>query len=513
MSLFIAWSFVFWNGSLLGGAVQSGASLDIVFLLQGAAAACAALCCALGSGLLLRPARCALMFGGCAGCASCATVFAGLGAIWHVPGLAVAGFALSGVGSTLFIGWQRQLGSHGVRRAAGLTGLSYVLGLGEFLVVSFLPALVLIGVAAALPLGSFALLSYGEYQVDADTRSESFRLRERIRVIPWRLPAIVAIGHFCYGVTRLDGIVVSHLSLNVGQVLEASVPIACCLAGVMLAYVAYRRNAMAGLYVAFPMLALGCLLDLGRLAGGDIVTFGLVNVGSELVRHLTWFLMIDVIVKDGASALLCLAVLRVAHWGGCTLGQVAAGILGLGSVLSGVAVVLLMAGIFAILGVDTLFRARAREQAAGRRAGACHGERCGLPSSLPEGAVQETRSAPSFGNPSSEVQPSVNVPDPTAGEPQLATNIDPASRGASWPGSPQKCVMQVAERFGLSPRETEVLTIWVTGRALSYVEKALFISRSTVKTHLNHIYAKTGTANREELIELVAGEIDSVPLG
>lgn len=73
--------------------------------------------------------------------------------------------------------------------------------------------------------------------------------------------------------------------------------------------------------------------------------------------------------------------------------------------------------------------------------------------------------------------------------------------------------MQVAERFGLSPRETEVLTIWVTGRALSYVEKALFISRSTVKTHLNHIYAKTGTANREELIELVAGEIDSVPLG
>ena len=29
------------------------------------------------------------------------------------------------------------------------------------------------------------------------------------------------------------------------------------------------------------------------------------------------------------------------------------------------------------------------------------------------------------------------------------------------------------------------------------------ISKNTVKTHLNHIYAKTKTANREELLELL----------
>ena len=37
----------------------------------------------------------------------------------------------------------------------------------------------------------------------------------------------------------------------------------------------------------------------------------------------------------------------------------------------------------------------------------------------------------------------------------------------------------------------------------AYIEKQLFISKNTVKTHLNHIYAKTKTANREELLELL----------
>ena len=42
-----------------------------------------------------------------------------------------------------------------------------------------------------------------------------------------------------------------------------------------------------------------------------------------------------------------------------------------------------------------------------------------------------------------------------------------------------------------------------TGHTGAYIEKQLFISKNTVKTHLNHIYAKTKTANREELLELL----------
>lgn len=64
-------------------------------------------------------------------------------------------------------------------------------------------------------------------------------------------------------------------------------------------------------------------------------------------------------------------------------------------------------------------------------------------------------------------------------------------------------VALAAARFRLSPREQEVLAIWATGHTGAYIEKQLFISKNTVKTHLNHIYAKTKTANREELLELL----------
>ena len=66
-----------------------------------------------------------------------------------------------------------------------------------------------------------------------------------------------------------------------------------------------------------------------------------------------------------------------------------------------------------------------------------------------------------------------------------------------------KRVGLAAERFKLSPREQEVLAIWATGHTGAYIEKTLFISKNTVKTHLNHIYAKTNTANREQLLELL----------
>ena len=63
---------------------------------------------------------------------------------------------------------------------------------------------------------------------------------------------------------------------------------------------------------------------------------------------------------------------------------------------------------------------------------------------------------------------------------------------------------RAAARYALSPRETEVLAIWATGRSSRSIEKSLFIAQSTVKTHLNHLYAKTGTANRQELLQLLS---------
>lgn len=53
-----------------------------------------------------------------------------------------------------------------------------------------------------------------------------------------------------------------------------------------------------------------------------------------------------------------------------------------------------------------------------------------------------------------------------------------------------------APRTALSPRETEILEVLATGATNREAAKRLFISESTVKTHLVHLYEKLGVDNR-----------------
>lgn len=61
----------------------------------------------------------------------------------------------------------------------------------------------------------------------------------------------------------------------------------------------------------------------------------------------------------------------------------------------------------------------------------------------------------------------------------------------------------LARAYQLSPREVDVMELWGTGHTSSYIEEQLYIAKSTVKTHLSHIYEKTGTASKEELLQLI----------
>jgi predicted ATPase/DNA-binding CsgD family transcriptional regulator len=51
----------------------------------------------------------------------------------------------------------------------------------------------------------------------------------------------------------------------------------------------------------------------------------------------------------------------------------------------------------------------------------------------------------------------------------------------------------------LTPAETEVVRLAVNGLSNPEIGARLYMSRSTVKTHLSHVYAKLGVANRTEL--------------
>lgn len=57
-------------------------------------------------------------------------------------------------------------------------------------------------------------------------------------------------------------------------------------------------------------------------------------------------------------------------------------------------------------------------------------------------------------------------------------------------------------RYGLTPREFEIVSLLLLGRSSPRIQGELFISESTVHTHIRHIYAKMSIHSRQELIDL-----------
>ena len=61
-------------------------------------------------------------------------------------------------------------------------------------------------------------------------------------------------------------------------------------------------------------------------------------------------------------------------------------------------------------------------------------------------------------------------------------------------------VALLADRFALTPRETEIVQILARGHGCSYVAETLLISKSTVYTHVRNVYRKLDVSCHDELI-------------
>ncbi len=62
---------------------------------------------------------------------------------------------------------------------------------------------------------------------------------------------------------------------------------------------------------------------------------------------------------------------------------------------------------------------------------------------------------------------------------------------------------QLAQEYGLTPREAEVLTLIAQRKTRAEMEQELFLSQNTVKTHVRHVYAKLGVHSKADVYELV----------
>ncbi|MGP9612666.1 response regulator [Brachybacterium sp. AOP42-B2-9] len=78
-----------------------------------------------------------------------------------------------------------------------------------------------------------------------------------------------------------------------------------------------------------------------------------------------------------------------------------------------------------------------------------------------------------------------------------------AGRSILSPEVQQRMVARMTNpATALSPRETEILEALATGATNREVAKALFISESTVKTHLVHLYDKLGVDSRTSALRV-----------
>lgn len=64
---------------------------------------------------------------------------------------------------------------------------------------------------------------------------------------------------------------------------------------------------------------------------------------------------------------------------------------------------------------------------------------------------------------------------------------------------------QVAEEYGLTERETEVMILYAKGRSYVRLQEELHSSRGTITTHLRHIYQKMGVQNKQEFLDIIEG--------
>lgn len=90
-----------------------------------------------------------------------------------------------------------------------------------------------------------------------------------------------------------------------------------------------------------------------------------------------------------------------------------------------------------------------------------------------------------------------------ASAPATAPGSDAEEPASAPTPEPADYVAVMAEAYKLSPRETEVLRYLGRGRSVPYMREAMTLSKSTIETHIKHIYAKTDVHSKQELIDLI----------
>lgn len=397
---------------------------------------------------------------GAAGAMALGSILAAFGETDSSVGMGALVFSsvLTGSGSAaLFVCWGERFFGIGGRVALVelAVGSCVAFILGFFLCI--LPAPAALAIIAATPLGSAWLLLRDQRRETAQNPAAAM-LPEReplsrstvgllVKTLAGSLLVGMISGFFdvvggfnAYVVQDAYGIYLL-LAGTMATLLLALIALFCVRDGI---FYAYRFSVL--------VLCLGCLLT--PFLGDNATYFStLVFAGYTCYTIILYILCIDVATSFRINVARCLGLGFVALYGGEVLGHLLGYNVGPGMTPYGLALmtllavsVLLIAHLFLFTEVDLI--------------------KLGI----------------------GEVSRAVPTAEDDATPEEAVAAVDP--------------VPVIVERFGLTPRESDVLPLLLEGRTIQRIQETLFISAGTVSTHIRHIYQKTGSDNRQELIDL-----------
>jgi DNA-binding NarL/FixJ family response regulator len=88
--------------------------------------------------------------------------------------------------------------------------------------------------------------------------------------------------------------------------------------------------------------------------------------------------------------------------------------------------------------------------------------------------------------------------DPAVQHTVVAALADGRAAGAGGAGSADECRLELPD--DLTPREAEVLELIAEGLSNAEIAERLYVSPTTVKSHINHLFAKAGLRDRAQAV-------------
>ena len=453
-------------------------------------------------------------------CMAAGTLLCTFPSLASIPFVHDAGLVLSGFFAILLIlTWFDAYARLNARTIVLLAGAALLVSAVTCFAVLALPTEASSAVTAALPLASLACLpQLQEAQRHAGRPALSAIVRE---AVSWKTLLGVAVAFFVIGVI---GALAPQLGL-IAHLSPAYLAIPAAIAAVFVLS-ALHAPARVDASILFKLLLVG-VAALAFL----LVYYGNTNLSLVFFVFITadvllWTVLALASKKTPVDAHAVFAIGWLAECIGDVAGHNVGAIMGNTSLLFAIVMLLILVAVGFAFG-DGLFVIELEEAQGTVAAGAfkdvaadASGANDANPNRTHAQDGSSTMGADAAPSRSSDADASGTEPDLVASteagvDADAASNTEANAGGAGADGTDTQAPVRMSQaqaieafvtRHGISAREADVFALWVTGHGQKHIQDTLFISESTVKTHLRSIYRKCDTHSRAEIIALFEQE-------